>query len=264
MVPVDLEDVTRYLKDLGLDDLEVDIYLALLRNGPSKASSVISLTDASRGTVYRVLSDLVDRGIVRKELSKPGVYRPAEPEALFESSLDELEQRQRYVELLRGRLQGTLESIAAEPPAATNPEWAVLEGRSAIYDRLETLYGDAEQTILKLTTQDVSTSSVPIVERGWSSLMERGSEGVDVRVLSHRPDELHACLEDLGDPQGIQIRDLEVEELLHFAVVDGAETVYWMDPSEVRGIHDDDDAAIHTDAPGLVAGARALFEQHWS
>lgn len=257
------DEIRRHLTDLGLEELEAEIYLALLRNGPSKAGSVIGLTDASRGTVYRVLKDLVDRGIVEKELSQPARYRAVDPEQLFDASLESVARQMRYIEVLRDRLEDPLEELANTGEEPTEPEWAIIEGRSSIYDRISERGAAADDTIETLSTQELHLERLPIVEEAWSCLLDRADQGLTVRILSHRPDDLRSWLEELGPVEKATVEGLEASDLLHFVLFDRDEVIYWLDASDVPGVHDDDDVAMHTDAPGLVEGALTLFNDHW-
>lgn len=258
-----LEGVADRLKDLGLDELEANVYLALLRNGPSNAGSIISLTEASRGTVYRVLSDLADRGIVTKTLSKPATYRAVEPATLFESSLEELERRREYLELLQERLQGPLETIASNEPPPAQPEWNVLEGRSSIYRRVRERCSEASSSIHIFSTHRISIEAWPVVEKAWQAVIDRAKAGAAVRVLSNRPEDLARQLDTDPLAAGVDLEAVDLDAPLHFVIVDDTEIVYWMVPSPEDGIHRSDDVAVHTDAPGLLDGSRLLFERFW-
>ena len=62
----DTQLVIRELKKIGLSEKEARLYLALLRKGPSSAQKLAIALDITRPTSYRLLEDLVDRGLVRR------------------------------------------------------------------------------------------------------------------------------------------------------------------------------------------------------
>lgn len=52
------------LKDIGLSDKEVDIYLTILQLGPSPVRRLAERAGINRGTAYDILKSLQDRGLV--------------------------------------------------------------------------------------------------------------------------------------------------------------------------------------------------------
>ncbi len=51
-------------KKLGLSEKEIKVFLALLKNGASSVRGIADLTDLNRGTVYDILKNLQDEGLV--------------------------------------------------------------------------------------------------------------------------------------------------------------------------------------------------------
>jgi sugar-specific transcriptional regulator TrmB len=79
------------LKNIGLNDKEARIYLALLEKGVSTAYSVANKADVKRPTAYAILDDLSKRAVVHKVPdSNKKLYRVAPPETLLERKEDEL------------------------------------------------------------------------------------------------------------------------------------------------------------------------------
>lgn len=257
-------ELVEHLTELGVGPLEAEVYLAVLRNGPSQAGAIISLTGESRGTVYRVLGELVERGYLRKSLSKPARYRAAEPDELFAAALREVDRDREYIEMLQDRLAGPLGQLAESHAQPVEPDWTMLEGRTAIYERLAEVFDGAEASISVLTNHAISYQPIPAVEKAWRPALERAEEGVTLRELAHRPQPLRDALDAVGDATPVTVQPFEADETLHFVLVDDAEAIYWVVPSDTEGIHQRDDTAVHTDAPGLVHGACTLFETLWS
>ncbi len=55
------------LKNLGLNQNEVTVYLTLLREGKQKAREIIKKTSLTRGLLYKALQDLEDKQIIIRE-----------------------------------------------------------------------------------------------------------------------------------------------------------------------------------------------------
>lgn len=80
------------MKELGLSDEEVSIYLSLLRSGGSIASAVAKDVGIKRTTVYAILKGLVQKGFVtmyyRKNKQLFYAEKPARVAQYFEKKLD--------------------------------------------------------------------------------------------------------------------------------------------------------------------------------
>ena len=69
--------IQQILKKIGLNDKEIKVYLALLKNGPTKPASLAIITKLNRATLYNIAQSLVSRGIVSSDLSgKSLIFTP--------------------------------------------------------------------------------------------------------------------------------------------------------------------------------------------
>jgi len=58
------------LKNFGLSDKEISLYLAVLANGPTTATNLARAAGLKRPTVYVLLETLLDRGLLASEKNK--------------------------------------------------------------------------------------------------------------------------------------------------------------------------------------------------
>lgn len=73
------------LKELGLTDNEVRIYLALLRHGPLNPYKIAKITGLHRGYIYDSLERMVEKGVVNEIfVENKKHYQPTSPENLVE------------------------------------------------------------------------------------------------------------------------------------------------------------------------------------
>ncbi len=83
------------LKELGLSDKEVRIFLALLRFGTITATKVAQETNIDRTTSYRFLSSLIDKGLVSYVIRNNIKYfTAAHPKKLVEDLTNKIEKVQ--------------------------------------------------------------------------------------------------------------------------------------------------------------------------
>lgn len=100
------------LKDLGLSEKEVKVYLALLSLGQSTVNDISKKSKLNRVTTYDVLKYLQEKGLVSYVI-KSGVkyYESAEPRKL----LGDLQEKQAKVKSILPELEALKESVKEKP-----------------------------------------------------------------------------------------------------------------------------------------------------
>lgn len=84
---------TDVLKEIGLTDSEVKVYLTLLKNGPSKAGEVIDKSDLQNPVVHRAFHSLINKGIITYSIEgKIKNYQAIDPSLLL-NILEEKKER---------------------------------------------------------------------------------------------------------------------------------------------------------------------------
>jgi len=150
---------------LDLDELEVKIYLNLLRTGPITASALAKELDVDRARMYRTVDKLVSRNILSTTLSIPKLCIPADPKEALKLALRKKEDEVRKI---KKSGNGIIEKINSEI-AVTNgiaiPTFRVIQGRTNIYSDIAQIIEKSSDIIYIVTTiEDISKmyhSSIP-------------------------------------------------------------------------------------------------------
>ena len=147
----ELEDI------LGLDDLEVKIYLNLLRTGPITASALAKELDVDRARMYRTVDKLVSRNILSTTLSIPKLCIPIEPKKALDLALRKKEDE---VKKIKKTGQDIIQKITNEVNVSngtTVPTFRVIQGRSNIYsDIAQMIENSSGVTYIATTLEDIS------------------------------------------------------------------------------------------------------------
>lgn len=259
---MDIDTLIEGLAAVGLEDEQADVYVRLLQSGPSKVSQLEPLLPYSRSKLYRMLDSLCDRGIVTKSLERPTIYEAVDPETLFTAQLRSLDRDRARVEETRQALVGPLSELAEGTETAETEHWTVLEGRGRIYETLEDLIDGAGSSIWLASNHEVTTSTLPPVEAARRLAERRVQDGIEIRALVHDPDRILGPVKIDVQAHPVEVRRLDVDEKIHFLIVDQRAVVCWVRLEPVTG-SPREDVALWTDAAGLVAALRLLFEQLW-
>jgi sugar-specific transcriptional regulator TrmB len=147
----ELEDI------LDLDELEVKIYLNLLRTGPITASALAKELDVDRARMYRTVDKLTSRNILSTTLSIPKLCIPVEPQEALELALRKKEDE---VKKIKKSGQGIIKKISSEitiTNGITVPTFRVVQGRTNTYSDIAQIIENSSNTIYIVTTlEDIS------------------------------------------------------------------------------------------------------------
>jgi sugar-specific transcriptional regulator TrmB len=142
---------------LDLDELEVKIYLNLLRTGPITASALAKELDVDRARMYRTVDKLVSRNILSTTLSIPKLCIPVDPKEAVKLALRKKEDE---VKKIKKSGHGIIERITSEitiTDGITVPTFRVVQGRTNIYSDIAQWIENSAGTIYIVTTlEDIS------------------------------------------------------------------------------------------------------------
>ena len=85
------------LVDLGLTVLQSKVYITLIKSGPSTGRITAKMAQVAPQDVYRVLTELQEKGLVEKIIAKPAMYKAT----TFKESISVLLQnkKEEYIEI---------------------------------------------------------------------------------------------------------------------------------------------------------------------
>ncbi|MDD5340814.1 MAG: helix-turn-helix domain-containing protein [Patescibacteria group bacterium] len=93
--------INQTLKKLGLNDKEIQVYLALLKSGKTKPSVLANLTKLKRASLYHIAKGLLAKGLISEDFGgKTLQFVPLPPESLekiLEQSKRELAEKETLI-----------------------------------------------------------------------------------------------------------------------------------------------------------------------
>ena len=147
------EEVTKQLLEFGLSDKEATIYLALLRSGKARAGEVARKLQLNRMIVYRVLTKLQERELVKATMEKPMKFIPIPLEKALTLLIKETETK---LGLMKDRYDSVLDdwkNVLTEPPVSDVMSFRIVQGRKQIYELLTKMFKSADNFIRLVTTK---------------------------------------------------------------------------------------------------------------
>lgn len=132
-----------FLQELGLSSKEANVYLALLRRGPSSVRQLAEAAGVNRGTTYDILKSLQEHGVVSfYDKDKKTYFVAEEPESIKHL----LEDRKKSLQHLHQQFDSVLPqlSLIANSSNGTKPVARYYHGAKAIRSILLEVLADVE------------------------------------------------------------------------------------------------------------------------
>lgn len=258
--PIDLDELVAQLTSLGMEEDHARLYIHLVRAGPSKASTLASLSGFSRSKVYRTLDGMSSEGYAEVQLGQPRIFRAVEPQTLMDRFEDRWARGAERVRSARDQLIEPLGSLAEEPVSSPDgPSWRIVQGRLSLLDELIDQVEDAEEEVLVAACAEEMSGQAPPLARFWEVLNRRDDEGPAVRVIVLGGSDPV----DLPVSPAFPLRRVDETGAGCFAVVDRRTLLARAFADAAGSVNAEDDVAILTDAHGSVSQYLVLFEMLW-
>lgn len=243
-----------------MEDDHARLYLHLVRAGPSKASTLASLSGFSRSKVYRTLDAMTSEGVAEVQLGQPRIFRAVDPDTLMDRFEDRWARGAERVRSARDDLLEPLASLSGEPaPCPEGPSWRIVEGRVALLDELRDQVEAASEEVLVATCSRDLADQAPPFTRFWEALNRRDEEGPAIRAVvgagSGAP--------ELPVSPAFPVRRVDEAGADCFVVVDRQMLLTRVHADADGGVNAEEDVAVITDAQGSVSQYLLLFEMLW-
>ena len=176
-------EATQVLKELGLEDNEAMVYIALLRNGHSSVLQISRLTRLKRPTIYLILDELMNRGLATLVPGeKKRLFLALSPERLKE----ELDRKAQLLQKSLPELSALYRSQTAKPAIRF---FDTREGMMTIYKEITS--GRDKELLTFFSTENVPSEFIESYEL-FISALKRGA--MKAREIAYAKDKNHFYL----------------------------------------------------------------------
>ncbi|HLC96550.1 MAG TPA: helix-turn-helix domain-containing protein [Candidatus Nanoarchaeia archaeon] len=245
----------------SLNLYEVKIWTALLSRGVSTAGELSDIANVPRSRSYDVLESLEKKGFVIMKLGKPIKYVAVAPSEVLERvkknvHTDAKEQIQRLEELKGTEVIGELNTLHTQGIELVEPSdlSGSLRGRHNLYNHLELMIRNAEESVSLMTTSQGFMRKVEGLKPTFEKLKKRG---VKIRIAAPLTKETISALKDIQSVAEVRHTDSKAR----FCIVDGKDLVFMV--LDDKDVHPTYDVGIWVNTPFFASALQNLFDQSW-
>jgi len=182
------EFLSRLRKIFDLNLYEVRVWSALLSRGISTAGELSNISDVPRSRTYDILESLEKKGFIVMKLGKPIKFVALKPEEVIErvkkNLIRDAQDKSKRLEKLKDEdILKELTGLFSEGSKFVEPGdlSGSLKGRQNVYNHLDMLIREAENTVTIVTTGPGLNRKI---EHLMPSLEKAKKRGVKIRICA--------------------------------------------------------------------------------
>jgi sugar-specific transcriptional regulator TrmB len=257
------KDFLNKLKDFGLNSYESKLWTALLSRGISTAGELSDIANVPRSRSYDVLESLEKKGFIIMKLGKPIKYIAVAPSEVIDrvkKKIKEDSDKQALIidQLKESEILSELNNLHKQGIDMVDPSEmsGILKGRNNLYNHLESMINNAENSIVIMTTEDGFMRKTDAL---LTHLKKAKDRGVKIRIAAPMTGEASKAAKHLakiaqvkgaGEPRG------------RFMIADGKQlTLMVMDDKETHPTYD---LGIWINSAFFASAMDSMFQSVWS
>ena len=144
------ETIDRILKECGLRQSEVDVYVFLAKHGTLKSRDIAKQLKKDKAQVLRILKNLQTRGIVEPTLETPQRFSPVSFEKVLDAFVKAKREEANLIETAKGELLLYWRNVDRKRLEAPADKFTVIEGNHRIYSKVLTMIEETQKQLLAI------------------------------------------------------------------------------------------------------------------
>lgn len=235
------------LKQLGLTEYEIQVYLTLLEDGAKKGGEISKLSKVPHGKTYQSLESLKDKGFISIFPVKPKVFSPVKPELAIKNYSNI---KINNIRKLENELIKNLKEI---PKTISEPKvldkFTMIHGLKRERELSRYTYTICKKYIKNMSTYEFVSSN---------ARTEARKRDVKIFQIATKMSEDTRYIIKTESKEGIKIRYYPLEEL-RLKIIDGEKSVMTIvNPNNIK-----DRIAVFVESKELSKAYEHYFDKIW-
>ena len=211
----DSEFITRLI-GFGLSEKEAQLYFYLLKYGPKPTSLLAKSLKTYREDVYRVLTSLMDKGMVNPSLETPTVYAAVDLDVALDVALKKHESELRELEIRKQELQEMSKQQSFRPSDKFSTFKILKSVREIVTVSISSLTSAEKELLFVVPADMLVIASLYGINEESKKLIECGGRVRGISDISYTYIEPAQELLNIGE----DIRHYDQYQGLFFGVID--------------------------------------------
>jgi sugar-specific transcriptional regulator TrmB len=256
------EEFIEVLVELGLTHLQAKVYLALAQLKSATAKEIHAYSNVARQDVYRVLSELEEKDLIERVITKPTRFRPVPPKDTISILLQRKNEKTRQLQKKAIQALKKIKNTNVEPSFLDSSSQFILLSESETnvtthINRVEEAVDNAKTSIMSLIPFQSFMQIKYEAEQVWKKAAKRG---VKLRFIIDSASEIDRNKLNL-DPalrntDSFRIKWTDTPVSYQLILVDEREVFFRMKPDLKSPV-------LMSTNPNFAAMIKDYFETKW-
>jgi HTH-type transcriptional regulator, sugar sensing transcriptional regulator len=257
------------LVDLGLTNMDAQVYIFLAKKGPHKGKDILRAMKMNRQQLYRSLKSLQNKGIVSSTFEHPARFSAFPFEKVLEMFIKTKMDETQRIQENEANILSKWQSIVPEETVDASARFMVIQGRNRIYTKILQMINETKSQLLTISTVQglVRASQFGLFDAGVKHTLK---SNIQFRFLTELSKENVGVMKSLfkGKPDNtfnFEGRDVDsgLNLLPRLVIKDEEELVFFITSIMETTATEQEDTGIWTNSKPLVHAFKAFFEELW-
>jgi len=264
------EKLRKALKDFGLIDSEVEVYLLISKHGASSGADVAHSLRKDKAQVFRTLKNLQTKGFAEATLEVPTRFAPVAFEKVLESTIKAKKDEAARIEDTKELLLDYWKNLNKKSSDLELEKFVVIEGRHRVYSKIEQMIRETKKQLSTILT-------VPNLLRAeQAGLLDAASARfskpeVQLRFLTHLSEKevtpIKAFMKRKAKNKANIVGKVPILGLRAFPrlfVRDEEEALFFLKSQTDEPTKEQDEICLWTNSKEIVKAFSVVFEDYWN
>jgi sugar-specific transcriptional regulator TrmB/pimeloyl-ACP methyl ester carboxylesterase len=266
---VSQKTIKKVLKDFGLTDNAIEVYLFLAKLGPLRGGEIAKQTKIDRSLVYRILKRLKGKGLVEPTLESPTRFMAVSIEKALDIIIKSRQNEALSIERARKDLLEDWSTISEKMPQAESEKFVLIEGNKNIYPKMAHMINETKQQFYAMLPVSclVRAEQFGVFDATYNHPLKSRIKFQFVTELA--ADELQA-IENLKPKLKTEIHlkarntTSSFMPLSRMVMRDEKEVIFFTRPNPESTGRKQSEVCIYTNCESLVQTFKGIFQQMWN
>lgn len=268
-MPMSEEAVRKILKEFGLTEKEMDIYIFLAKQGILKGGEIAKQTKTTKALVYRILRSLQAKCIVESTVEFPARFSAVPFENVIDLNIQSKLSEVARIKEEKNTLLTYWKKIDNPKPDISVEKFALIEGKQKIAHKQSQLFNKTKDSFsIIMTSQNLAQADYfGVFDQRFKNLRPE----ISFRFLIESQNQNLAAMKEIfrqiaAKIPNIDVRvpELEVEHFPQMTIRDNEEALFQIAGKSTNLKERNKDLFLWTNCKSLIDAFSLVFEELWS
>jgi sugar-specific transcriptional regulator TrmB len=263
------ETVEKVLKDFGLTEKEIEVYIFLAKHGVLKSREAARQIKKDKAQVLRILKSLQSKGLAESTLEAPKRFTAVPLERVLDAFVKAKRDEAALIESTKEDLLLYWKSIGKTRPEAPLEKFVVVEGNNKIYSKISQMIMETKNNLSTISTVSglLRADQMGLFDVVSSHPLRSEIQLRFLTELSGQSSNAVNTLLEKASKAGINFRGknprLGLKPFPRMVIRDDEEVLLFITPSAEASRAKPVDTGIWTNCKTLVQTFASVFEDLW-